>query len=240
MGNLPFDATEQALRDLVESNAADTIGDTEKPVRREDEEEKESGEGEKTVPDSGRGGKKSGLRKVRLGAFEDTGRCKGCDTPSWVLRGNADLSSFAFLDFHSPSQATTALNNRNNHYYEGWKLTIQYASAEATKRSGGRDASKQASGRDAAKKALLRLDAGPKRDAASAVERGNLYPPEKFTREAKTEEKFRQPETLLPEKDKRGKKWEAAGRPRPGAALAMAKREKVGIVEGHGQKIVFD
>jgi len=40
--------------------------------------------------------------------------------------------------------------------------------------------------------------------------------------------------------DKRGKKWEAAGRPRPGAALAMAKREKVAIVEGTGEKIVFD
>lgn len=40
--------------------------------------------------------------------------------------------------------------------------------------------------------------------------------------------------------DVRGKKWEAAGRPRPGAALAMAKREKVAIVEGQGNKIVFD
>jgi hypothetical protein len=41
--------------------------------------------------------------------------------------------------------------------------------------------------------------------------------------------------------DQRGKKWEATGRPRPGAALAMAKREKVGIVEGGGgQKITFD
>jgi NAD/NADP transhydrogenase beta subunit len=41
-------------------------------------------------------------------------------------------------------------------------------------------------------------------------------------------------------KDQRGKKWEAAGRARPGAALAMAKREKVGIVPGQGTKISFD
>lgn len=40
--------------------------------------------------------------------------------------------------------------------------------------------------------------------------------------------------------DQRGKKWEAAGRPRPGAALAMAKREKVGIVEATGTKVTFD
>lgn len=40
--------------------------------------------------------------------------------------------------------------------------------------------------------------------------------------------------------DKRGRKWETSGRPRPGAALAMAKRENVAIVEGAGQKINFD
>lgn len=50
----------------------------------------------------------------------------------------------------------------------------------------------------------------------------------------------RSDEAVRPVKDKRGKKWEAAGRPRPGAALAMAKREKVGIIEGKGEKIVFD
>jgi hypothetical protein len=36
-----------------------------------------------------------------------------------------------------------------------------------------------------------------------------------------------------------GKKWEVAGRPRPGAALAMAKRENVSIVESQGKKITF-
>lgn len=41
-------------------------------------------------------------------------------------------------------------------------------------------------------------------------------------------------------KDTRGKKWEAAGRKAPGAALAAAKREKMGIVEGTGTKVVFD
>jgi hypothetical protein len=47
-------------------------------------------------------------------------------------------------------------------------------------------------------------------------------------------------EPMGKKKDMRGKKWEAAGRPRPGAALAMAKREKVGIVAGEGKKITFD
>jgi hypothetical protein len=40
-------------------------------------------------------------------------------------------------------------------------------------------------------------------------------------------------------KDPRGKKWETAGRPKPGAALMMAKRESVAIVAGQGKKITF-
>ena len=50
------------------------------------------------------------------------------------------------------------------------------------------------------------------------------------------------PREARPKGDKRGKKWEATGRPRPGAALAMAKREKVSIVTGgqQGNKITFD
>lgn len=48
------------------------------------------------------------------------------------------------------------------------------------------------------------------------------------------------PAPSAPKGDKRGKKWESTGRPRPGAALAMAKREKVGIVESAGSKITFD
>lgn len=37
----------------------------------------------------------------------------------------------------------------------------------------------------------------------------------------------------------KGQKWKQTGRPRPGAALAMAKRENIAIVEGQGKKIVF-
>ena len=62
VGNLPFDATEEGIRDLVEANAeASSTAD----------------EPDAQVDQNTRGGKKSGLRKVRLGAFEDTGRCKG-------------------------------------------------------------------------------------------------------------------------------------------------------------------
>ncbi len=78
VGNLPFDATEEALRVLVESTATAVDEDSSKMPKQEDEEVQEKkGEGQENAQKSGRGGKKSGLRKVRLGAFEDTGRCKG-------------------------------------------------------------------------------------------------------------------------------------------------------------------
>jgi hypothetical protein len=35
-------------------------------------------------------------------------------------------------------------------------------------------------------------------------------------------------------------KWEKAGRQRPGAALALAKRAPVGIVASEGKKVTFD
>lgn len=96
MGNLPFDATEEAIRDLIEGNAE---ARKPRPERRQ-EEDKDANTGaeeganaddrdaEGGVVDAEaaaaakeeqayRGGRKSGLRKVRLGAFEDTGRCKG-------------------------------------------------------------------------------------------------------------------------------------------------------------------
>ncbi|KAK6906551.1 hypothetical protein I203_100536 [Kwoniella mangroviensis CBS 8507] len=190
MGNLPFDATELAIRDQIEENAVE---------REQPSEEQEALEeiGE-------RGGKKSGLKKVRLGAFEDTGRCKG----------------FAFLDFISVRHAKVALVNRKNHYFNGRRLTVEFASEEAAKRSGGKSKPRLPTG-DKPKKFYESTPAG---ETSAGVEQDGT------TEDGPVEKK----------NDKRGKKWEVTGRPRPGAALAMAKRENVGIVEGSGQKITFD
>ncbi|KAI9625223.1 hypothetical protein H4Q26_016414 [Puccinia striiformis f. sp. tritici PST-130] len=62
-----------------------------------------------------------GIRKVRMGTFEDSGKCKG----------------FAFVDFHTVEQATNVLVNMKNHRLDGRNLTVEYASAEAVKRGGG-------------------------------------------------------------------------------------------------------
>ncbi|WVR08629.1 hypothetical protein IAU60_005685 [Kwoniella sp. DSM 27419] len=189
-GNLPFDATELALRDLIEGNAVEREG------AEADEGAEEIGE---------RGGKKSGLKKVRLGAFEDTGRCKG----------------FAFCDFLSARHAKVALANRKNHFFNGRKLTVEFASEAAAQRSGGRSK--------------------PRLDAPKPRKFYESQPAGESDLGAGTEGGEVAGDDAAPKRnDKRGKKWEVTGRPRPGAALAMAKRENVAIVEGAGSKITFD
>ncbi|WRT70733.1 uncharacterized protein IL334_007731 [Kwoniella shivajii] len=187
MGNLPFDATELAIRDLVEGNAVEREGI-------------ETEEGADEIAE--RGGKKSGLKKVRLGAFEDTGRCKG----------------FAFLDFLSSRHAKVALANRKNHYFNGRRLTVEFASEEAAKRSGGIRSKPKT---DKPKRFYESTNAEGEAPAAQGNDGEGVPAPEK-------------------KNDKRGKKWEVSGRTAPGAALAMAKRQNVGILEGAGEKITFD
>lgn len=84
VGNLPFDATEEGLRDMIEASASASAsarakGKAPAAVKTEAGEGARADEDEDEEVQAGpsRGGKNSGLRKVRLGAFEDTGRCKG-------------------------------------------------------------------------------------------------------------------------------------------------------------------
>jgi hypothetical protein len=302
VGNLPFDATEDGLRDMIEASAAGASGSAggagaqgkskkaESGSEDDEEDVKEEGEGEKEkeLKGANRGGKLSGLRKVRLGAFEDTGRCKGwvffyflpssplyfslplqslCTLTTRLVLKLTPMNRFAFLDFLSPEQATAALINRGNKYYTNRKLILQvcpcpypllsplyslptlqktkkkkkyytdnqYASDSATKRSGtGRRLGLPGSGPGGEKKFD---DARPRRrpDVAGDEGRGGGSGGDGAYGERRDRN-----EGGEVKKDTRGKKWETAGRAAPGAALAAAKREKVGIVEGTGSKIVFD
>lgn len=227
IGNLPFDVTEEELRDLVEGNATDafvvpdaaeggeTEGDEEEkePEEEKDEDEEEEdneeGEGDEEEGKTNRGGKRSGLIKTRVAQFEDTGRCKG----------------FAFWDFKSSAHAKAALMNRRNHFLRGQKLNVQFASESATSRA-GRGKKAAAGGGKKVRPGKAERDRQKGRYFTNGGEGAGEGQGEGETREKKG--------------DVRGKKWEASGRPRPGAALAMAQREKVGIVESQGNKITFD
>ena len=71
LGNLSFEATEQGIQNMLESHRGS------KEVKPEDGMDVD-GENEKAVP------KKKWIRKIRMGTFEDSGKCKGY-VSSWFL-----------------------------------------------------------------------------------------------------------------------------------------------------------
>lgn len=139
--------------------------------------------------------------------------------------------SFAFIDFETTSHATTALTNPRNHYLDGRKLVVEYASADAARRGGYREKSQKTGGnsKQPAKrisprkqKHLLREAAKAGQSTAGSALEQSYEPPVKKTR---TEEK----------PSKLGQKR----RPKPGAALAQAKREQFAIVPSEGIRMTF-
>jgi RNA recognition motif-containing protein len=199
--------------------------------------------------------KNAGIRKVRLGTFEDSGKCKG----------------WAFIDFLTSQQATAALVNGKNHYLNGRALTLEFASADAVRRGGGRmdgAASISAPAKDGKRsfdKRRQRSDAA-ENEAEEAVEGeeeehqpieqafyrpplqtnpyaaseasraaaaiiqagGKLHKPNKAERKALRDQKAKEDRSSLKRRVK------------PGAALADAKRENMAILPAAGKKVVFD
>ncbi|GJE84512.1 RNA-binding domain-containing protein [Phanerochaete sordida] len=233
MGNLGFETTEQSIRDLFTRNRTRKV---EADAEDADEEKQEKPEKSDRF-----------IRKIRMGTFEDTGKCKG----------------WAFADFYTTDLATTALTNPKNHFLDGRKLVVEYASPEAVRRGG-------AGPRDKGKGAPPR--SRPDGDAAQGEEqqdgegeqrkrRGERVRPKRKS-EAGGAEDGEQPakrarvEREAPphaeddgRRDARGSRGGREGREgrdsrpkvraKPGAALANAKREAVGIVPSEGKKIVF-
>lgn len=75
--------------------------------------------------------KGAGIRKIRMGTFQDTGKCKGCVAG---LTTALTIYRWAFIDFLSPDQATASLLNARNHSLHGRELTVEYASLDAVRR----------------------------------------------------------------------------------------------------------
>ena len=153
------------------------------------------------------------------------------------------------MDFTSVEHATAALTNLKNHFLDGRKLVVEYASPDAVRRGGygpfrtDKSKDQQARSGPGAKRDRRSQsqanggggrdeeDGGGEEDAAEESER----PAKRRRSEAGAGE----------ERGQRGRasKGDSAGRSRPrskpGAALAMAKREVVSIVPSQGKKIVF-
>ncbi|KAI0939294.1 hypothetical protein AcV5_000754 [Taiwanofungus camphoratus] len=204
LGNLGFETTEQSIRAMLDFHRG-------KAGAHGNSDEAEAG---------------PWIRKVRLGTFEDSGKCKG----------------WAFVDFTSTDHATSALVDPKTHFLDGRKLVVEYASPDAVRRGGGMANAKGKSEQNGGTR--------PERPRAKAA--SDAVKPSK--RKARTDETDADAVEQIqdsPTKKRRVEKKQQTfskgrrdGKPpraraKPGAALALAKREAPVIVPSQGRKIVF-
>ncbi|KAJ7693865.1 hypothetical protein B0H17DRAFT_932497 [Mycena rosella] len=215
LGNLGFETTDQSIRELFDAH---------RPIKKKAKTE-DGAEEEKPEAD-----KEKWIRKVRMGTFEDSGLCKG----------------FAFVDFTSIEHATSVLVNTKNHMLNGRKLVVEYASADAVRRGapkvkreeGGADRVPQR--RKEAKSRGPRAEKKLEREhKAGDAPTSTFGPPRAGGRpsydKTSTPHASRDAESGGGARERKGPK----NRPKPGAALALAKRESAAIVPSQGKKVVF-
>ena len=234
-GNLGFETTETSIRELLEAHRF---------IKKQ---------GKDVPTEVGDKPKDVWIRKVRMGTFEDSGLCKGylfyffilglnqCSIPSSLFFYYYFLSSFAFVDFMTIEHATSALINPKNHQLNGRNLIVEYASPDAVRRGAPK---------------------GKSSDGPTAKDRRNRLPTRPY-RDFRSNSSFTQPkegsdadvgkfpvadsdsmnhtssanERITSKGDVRHKGPKT--RPRPGAALALAKRESAAILPSQGRKITF-
>lgn len=149
--------------------------------------------------------------------------------------------SFAFVDFTSAEHATTALIHPKNHRLDGRKLVVEYASADAVRRGGGAGSrpnnNKGSSGVTTAGK-----DRRERREPAEGnrEEKKGRLETAVSTSGPRDEEKSMDSGQRSGGASRTVVKGARKSRPAPGAALALAKRERVAIVASQGRKITFD
>lgn len=207
LGNLGFDVTEDSIRELFEAHR--NFGQVNVKEKSKDE-DTNGAECE---------GNETGIRKIRMGTFEDSGKCKG----------------FAFVDFTSIEQATNALTNPRNHRLKGRDLVVEYASPDAVRRGGGGPKISKPERQGRKDKDELKAESSTMKRDRRLVKSGHRDDTTATIPEDKTELT-----TVSREPRKRGSEDRAhKRRAKPGAALAQAARQSVAIVPSQGQKIVF-
>jgi hypothetical protein len=77
MGNLPFQATEESIQGMLEAHRKSKLARKRGKDKKKDEKEEEEKEAEKELFDKTEEKEEPWLRKIRLGTFEDSGKCKG-------------------------------------------------------------------------------------------------------------------------------------------------------------------
>ncbi|KAJ7044781.1 hypothetical protein C8F04DRAFT_596479 [Mycena alexandri] len=222
LGNLGFETTDISIRELFDAH---------RPVKKAKIRTEDNAEGAGAAVAKPEADDKW-IRKVRMGTFEDSGLCKG----------------FAFVDFTSIEHATSVLVNPKNYTLNGRKLVVEYASADAVRR--GAPKGKREDGPGGAERMPQR-----RKEAKSRGPRAE----KNLERERKAGDKHGHGDDAAsadggrPAYDGaasashnadggREREWKGKGprnRPKPGAALALAKRESAAIVPSQGKKLVF-
>lgn len=136
------------------------------------------------------------------------------------------------MDFISAEHATAVLINPRNHKLNGRQLVVEYASPDAVRRGGHRE---KGEGRPN----------GPKKFSNSKpvgrkYTEGGEEDSERVHEGANGQSDKGGDGTFASRKNERGSRdGYAKRRPKPGAALALAKRENVAIVPSEGTRITF-
>ena len=225
LGNLSFETTEKSIRELFVAHRSQSA--RQKGKVGGDKVEKEPHD--------------IWIRKVRLGTFEDSGLCKGY-VSACRRRRRLHLSftfyttSFAFVDFTNTENATNALINPRNHRLDGRSIIVEYASPDAVRRGG--TGTQQPSAVKKVKKKTGPRGERLQRRAALARMRGEEHN-DKIADAKKSALVRVKTEKVTKFQASRGKQERFRSRPKPGAALAQAKRESVAIIPSEGQKIKF-
>ncbi|KAJ7639274.1 hypothetical protein FB45DRAFT_1001197 [Roridomyces roridus] len=175
---------------------------------------KEEGDDEEKKPEE------QWIRKVRMGTFEDSGLCKG----------------FAFVDFTSVEHATSALINPKNHQLNGRSLVVEYASADAVRRGAPKAKREEGGGGGGDRKQRPRKEPRSSGPRAEKREKRPAMDSNVPVAAASQDADAAAPHNADSESRRKGPK----SRPRPGAALALAKRESTAIVPSQGKKVVFE
>ncbi|KAG2013138.1 single-stranded DNA binding protein [Coprinopsis cinerea AmutBmut pab1-1] len=276
LGNLPFETTEDDIREMFEAQRYPKK-QSKKPKKggkgdEDGDEEAKEGGGDDAAQSNKDSQKGEYILKVRMGTFEDTGACKG----------------FAFVDFSSIDNATSALINPKNHHFNGRDLKVEYAGADAVRRGAAKHLLPGIAA--ASKDKSTRMSNGKKGEAGGNAKRGGPKSSsrsngvegdggwgegggEQGGRDSNDKSRSRSrnggaasfdsgagDEREGGERGGDGGRERGSGggrkfggdrkqgqrefkgskaRPKPGAALAQAKRETAAIIPSQGKKITF-
>jgi RNA recognition motif-containing protein len=168
-----------------------------------------------------------------------------------VSHAKVQRCRWAFIDFTSIEHATAALVNPKNHRLDGRSLVVEYASAEAVRRGGSRLKSKTEEGTGPRRGSSRggRADRGGRSERGRSTRgEGRSWDSSRVGQGDAVEPAIAKDDDIAPKAQDTGRLHSGAdrggyrgvkGRSKPGAALALAKRESTAIVASQGQKITF-